>query len=130
MKNSLNTTPYPLPGPAEPLVTTDANTDFVSKFQDLVTDLHAKLNEGRAEPTNIVGLSVCAVQLDGQSSCVLRDQAEKPENPALRLAAALLATSLQEEEDNRVALLLSKAQKLTEQALRIKTGEILSSTLH
>lgn len=130
MKNYLNTAPHPLPAPAETLVTTDSNTDIATKLQELVLDLHKELNAGRAEPHNIVGLSVCAVQLDGQSSCVLRDQAEKPEYPGLRLAEALLVTCLQAEADSRVSPLLSKAQKLVEQALRIKTGEILSSTLH
>lgn len=131
MKDSpMNTAPYSLSAPAETLVTTDPNSDFVAKFHDLVADLHARLNDGRLEPNNFVGLSVCAVQLDGQCSSVLRDNAQKPENPGLRLAAALLATCLQGEEDSRVSPLLSKAQKLIEQALRIKTGEIISSTLH
>jgi hypothetical protein len=46
------------------------------------------------------------------------------------MASAILATCLQAEQDTRVKLLLSKAQKLTEQALKIRTGEIITSTLH
>jgi hypothetical protein len=126
----MNTAQYnALPAP-DTAVTNDLNQDFVHKLRDIVADLHQKLNNGQFELASVVGLGVCTVQLDGLSTCILSDSAEKPMSPGLHMASAILATCLQAEQDSRVGLLLSKAQKLTEQALKIRTGEILTSTLH
>lgn len=126
----MNTAQHYAPPTPDSAVTNDPNKDFVHKLSDIVADLHQKLNDGQFELTSVVGLGVCTVQLDGLSTCLLTDSAEKPMSPGLRMAAAVLATCLQGEQDSRVGLLLSKALKLTEQALKIRTGEIITSTLH
>lgn len=115
---------------AETFVNDKTNPDMVVKLQAIVADLHEKLNHNQAEPASVVGLGVCAVQLDGLSTCLFIDSAEKPQSPGLQMAAAILDSCLQNEENTRVTLLLNKAKKLTEQALKIRTGEIISSTLH
>lgn len=115
---------------SETFVNDHTNPDLVLKLRSIVADLHEKLNSGQADLSSIVGLGVCAVQLDGLSTCLFTDSAEKPVSPGLRMATAILDSCLQGEENTRVTLLLSKARKLTEQALKIRTGEIISSTLH
>ena len=126
----MNTAPhFALPAP-ESAVTNDPNQDFVLKLHGIVADLQQQLNDGQLELSSVVGLGVCTVQLDGLSTCLFTDSAEKPVSPGMRMASAILATCLQAEQDTRVKLLLSKAQKLTDQALKIRTGEIITSTLH
>lgn len=114
----------------ENALTTDPNRAFILKLNHLVAQLHQNLNAGQLDPSTVVGLGVCAVQLDGLSTCLFTDSAEKPVNPGIRLASAVLAICLQQEDNPRVTLLLNKAHKLTEQALKIRTGEIITSTLH
>jgi hypothetical protein len=126
----MNTAPDLAVSAPENFVTNDPNEDFVLRLRDIVAKLHQQLNTGPLEPSSVVALGVCAVQLDGLSTCLFTDSSEKPVNPGIRMAAAILATCLKTEENARVALLLNKAQKLTEQALKIRTGEILTSTLH
>jgi hypothetical protein len=126
----MNTAPDNARPAPETFVTNGPEQDFVLKLKDIVAHLHQKLNEGQLEPSTVVGLGVCAVQLDGLSTCLFTDSSEKPVSPGIRMASAILATCLKNEDNARVALLLNKAQKLTEQALKIRTGEIINSTLH
>jgi len=126
----MNTLPNHVTPAPETFVNSLQNEDFVSKLRAVVEQIQAQLNAGLAEPHNVVALGICAVQLDGLSTCLLSDSADKPMNPGMRMAAAILGTCLQGEDDPRVQPLLAKAQKLTEQALKIRTGEIITSTLH
>jgi hypothetical protein len=125
----MNTTPNRI-AEREDVMSNDSNQDFVSKLKDIVVPLHQKLNIGLIEPRTVVGLGICTVQMDGLSTCFFVDCADKPENPGMRMASAILATCSQAESNLRVSTLLNKARKLTEEALRIRIGEIITTTLH
>lgn len=127
----MNTTPDRTPLAIDFPVNTIQSEEFVAILQDIVRQSGARLNQGELNPETVVALGICAVQMQGLTTCLFSDSSEKPVNPGLRMAAAILQSCIDDvEADSRVLVLVKKAKSLADEALRIRTGEIINSTLH
>lgn len=103
---------------------------FVERIQQITIGVSQTLNAGLHDPETVSGVALCAVQLHGKVTCVVLDSTDKSVSPGIRMASSMLATVLQEEKNPRVIALLNKALKLSEEALKIRSGEIISTKLH
>jgi hypothetical protein len=127
----MNTTPDRSPSAIDFPVTNAQNDEFIQILQDIVNQSVARLNHGELNPATVVALGICTVQLQGVTTSLFSDSSEKPVNPGLRMAAAILQSCIEDgEADSRVLVLVKKAKSLADEALRIRTGEIISTTLH
>lgn len=108
----------------------DSSTDLLQKLQKIAATANASLNQGLVEPDTISGLGICVVQMQGDTTCLYLDNHDKSVSPGIRMVTSLLATCLENEQNPRAAVLLNKAFKLAEEALKVRSGEIISSKLH
>ena len=108
----------------------DTTQALLQQVKDLTLGVAQTLNANLADPETVVGLGVCAVQLTGRTTSVVLDSGGKPMSAGIRMASSVLATCLQDEKNPRVQALLNKALKLTEEALKVRSGEIISTRLH
>ena len=101
-----------------------------NKLEKLTQALHAAVNQVGASEDPMVGAALSIVHLQSGTSCVSMEAPGNPMSPSLSMAVAILATLSKSESNPRVSALVRKAARCAEQALKLRTGEVQSHSLH